>query len=67
MEPVLGEACGAVGRKSFLSNALLIAIWGCWCQAMRFLFVGHGKWCGSQRRPCMLGGGQHLTEMELNW
>ncbi len=28
MEPVLGGACGAVGRKSFLSSALLISIWG---------------------------------------
>jgi hypothetical protein len=28
VEPVLGGACGAVGRKSFLSNALLISIWG---------------------------------------
>jgi hypothetical protein len=28
VEPVLGGVCGAVGRKSFLSNALLISIWG---------------------------------------
>jgi hypothetical protein len=29
--------------------------------------VDHVRWSGSQRRPCMLGGGKHLTEMELNW
>ncbi len=63
MEPVLGGACG----KSFLSNALLISIWGCWCQAMTLLFVDHVRWSGSQRRPCMLYGGKHLNEIELNW
>jgi len=66
VEPVLGGACGAVGRKSFLSDALLISIWGYWCQAMSLLFVDHVRWSGCQRRPCMLGGGKHLTEMELN-
>ncbi len=30
------------------------------------LFVDHVRWSGSQRRPCMLDGGKHLTEMELN-
>jgi hypothetical protein len=48
VEPGLGGACGAVGRKSLL-----------------LLFVDHVRWSGSQRRPCMLDGGRHLTEMDV--
>ena len=34
---------------------------------MKFLLVDHGRWPGSQIRPCMHDGGKHLNEMELNW
>ena len=66
MEPVLGGACGAVGRKSFLSNDLLIFIWGVLVSGHEVTVCGPCKVVSSQRRPCMLGGGKHLTEMELN-
>ncbi len=29
--------------------------------------MDHGRLSGSQIRPCMLDGGKHLNEMELNW
>jgi hypothetical protein len=66
VEHVLG-GLGQLVESHFSTMLCCFASVECWCQAMNLLFVCYGRWSGSQRRPCMLDGGKHLTEMELNW